>query len=157
MINVCRIVVLRKGYLPIRIAEELKTALLKYREATGLGRGIAAPQIGSSKRVFITYVGDKFQMYINPKIERYSEETNKFRELCMSSGVMWGDIERPENIIMTWTDENGGLHESQKFESFEARLLQHEYDHVEGMVTLDKTIPGTNSFVRDNPAEEKLR
>ncbi len=138
-------------------AGKLETTLLKYRELTGLGRGIAAPQIGINENVFITYVGDEVQVYINPIIEEYSEETNFYRELCMSSGVMWADIERPESIVLSWTDEKGDQHSSVSFSGPEARVLQHEYDHIQGTVCLDKAIAGTISFVDADPAEEGLR
>lgn len=138
------------------IIEELKEALLKFREITGLGRGIAAPQIGYNKKIFVTYVNDKFEVYINPAISKYSEELNLYKELCMSSGLMWADIERSESIVMSWLDENGKKLEKE-FDSFMARLIQHEYDHLNGEVCLDKGVPKTYSFVRSNPLDEKLR
>ncbi|MBL7045904.1 MAG: peptide deformylase [Parcubacteria group bacterium] len=138
------------------IAEKLTSTLLKYREVTGVGRGIAAPQIGLQKNVFITYVNDEVQTYINPVITKHSDETNFYRELCMSSSLMWADIERPQSITMTWTDETGKDH-GETFDDFIARLLQHEYDHLKGCVCLDKAIPGTIAFVSSNPLDEKLR
>jgi peptide deformylase len=85
-----------------------------------------------------------------------SEETNFYRELCMSSSILWSDIERPCTITITWTDENGET-QTKEYTSFMARLIQHEYDHLQGCVCLDKSIPGTISFVDSNPAKEEIR
>lgn len=140
----------------LEIAEKLKSVLLRYRELTGLGRGIAAPQIGINKKIFVTYVDDKFQIYINPRIIEKSESQNFLRELCMSSGIMSADVKRSEKIKLEWTDENGEKHEKE-FGAFLARLLQHEYDHLSGVVNLDCCVPGSVEFVITNPKDEKLR
>ena len=100
-----------------QIGEHLGAVLVRYREKTGVGRGLAAPQIGLSKRVFVTYLEDEVQTYINPEIIFQSEETNFYRELCLSSGTMWADVERSESITMRWTDEKGDKHEK-TFDSF---------------------------------------
>lgn len=138
------------------IVRKLTSVLLKYRNITGVGRGIAAPQIGLQKNVFITYINDDVQVYINPEIVDRSKKTNVYKELCMSSSLMWADVERPQSITMKWIDENGENHEI-KFDDFEARLLQHEEDHLRGCVCLDKAIPGTISFVSSDPLDEKIR
>lgn len=140
----------------LEIAEKLKETLLNYRKVTGLGRGIAGTQIGINKRVFITYVEDKFQVYINPKIIEKSDTQNLFKELCMSSGLLWGDVKRPEKIKLTWTEETGN-EQTKEFDGFIARLLQHEYDHLEGIINLDICKSGTMEFVTTNPADEKLK
>lgn len=140
----------------LEIAEKLKKVLLGYREATGLGRAVAAPQIGISKKVVVSYVEDKFETYINPKILERSESKNFLRELCMSSTVMCGDVKRSEKIKMEWTDENGARDEKE-FDGFMARLLQHEYDHLEGIVNLDICERGSIEFVVTDLKLEKLR
>lgn len=140
----------------LEIAEKLKTVILNFREVTGLGRGIAAPQIGINKKVFVTYVEDKFQIYINPKILEKSEKKNFFRELCMSSGLIWADVKRSQKINLSWTDENGEKQEKE-FEGFLARLLQHEFDHLLGVVNLDVCEKGTEEFVLTDPKLETLR
>ena len=139
-----------------QIGEHLGAILIRYHTKTGIGRGLAAPQIGLSKRVFVTYLEDKVQTYINPEIIWQSEETNFYRELCLSSGTMWADVERPEYIKIRWTDEEGLEHE-ETFDGFLARLIQHEYDHMEGMVNLDKAVTGTISLATDDPLKEQLR
>jgi len=138
------------------IVEKLTKAILKYREITGLGRGIAAPQIGLQKNVFITYIDNQVQVYVNPFIIKQSEETNFYRELCMSSSLIWSDVERPSSIVITFTDENGKT-QTKEYTNLMARLLQHEQDHLNGCVCLDKAVKGTISFVDSNPANEEIR
>lgn len=138
------------------IAQKLTEVLLKYRKITGLGRGIAAPQIGLQKNVFITYINDEVQTYINPVITKKSKETNFYRELCMSSSLIWSDVERPEKITIEWTDQNNKRNK-EEFDGFMARLLQHENDHLMGCICLDKAIPGTIGFVNSDPLKEEIR
>lgn len=82
------------------IGDQLGKILLRYRKIAGIGRGLAAPQIGLSKAVFVTFVDDKLQTFINPKIVEKSSETNFYRELCLSSGIMAADVERSEWVVM---------------------------------------------------------
>ena len=138
------------------IGEKLGEVLLKIRKVAGYGRGLAAPQIGENKSVFVTFVDDKLQTYINPKIISRSKKTNYYKELCLSSGIMSADIERSESIIMKWTDEKGEKH-NERFDSFMARLLQHEEAHLRGLPNLDEASPGAIEIFTGNPLEEKLR
>jgi len=138
------------------IGKQLGDVLIRYRKETGIGRGLAAPQIGIGERVFVTFLDEEIQIYINPEIIWKSEETNFYRELCLSSGMMSADVERPQSITMKWFDENGEEHE-QTFDGFLARLMQHEYDHLDGIVNLDKAVPGTIEMATFNPLEEQLR
>ncbi|MFA6429432.1 MAG: peptide deformylase [Patescibacteria group bacterium] len=140
----------------IAIGNRMKTVLQKYRALTGLGRGLAAPQIGESKSVFITFTDDRFSTFINPKIVEKSDQTNFYKELCMSVGIMAADVERPDWIVMEWTDENN-LTKSEKFDGFMARLYQHEVAHLHGRLNLDDAIPGGVEFVTFDPLKETLR
>lgn len=149
----CTEVTLEEG---LRIAQQLKKVLLKHRELTGYGRGFAAPQIGLSKKVFITFVGNEFKVYINPVITDSSKTTNYYRELCLSSGCLWADVKRPEWIVIKYLNETG-VEVEEKVEGFLARLLQHEYDHLQGIVNLDKATEGSIEFVTKDPLKETLR
>lgn len=83
----------------IELGKKLGEILLRYRKSVGYGRGFAAPQIGENKSVFVTFVDDELQTFINPKIVERSEKTNFYRELCLSSGIMSADVERLEWIV----------------------------------------------------------
>jgi peptide deformylase len=139
----------------VKVANALIIVLDKYRKVTGIGAGLAAPQIGLLKNVFVTMGKNGYEAYINPKIVKYSKESNFYRESCLSSRMMWGDVERPESITMKWIDM-GGKEKEEKFDSFKARLLQHEYDHLFGICCLDKVISGTVEY-SGNVKDEKIR
>lgn len=139
----------------IKIGNKLGKVLVKYRKLAGFGRGLAAPQIGINKSVFVSFVDDKLQIFINPKIVKTSKTKNYFRELCLSSGFTWGDVKRPDWIELEWTNEKRKF-QKQKFDSFMARLVQHEYAHLLGETNLDIAETKTIEFAK-NPLDEKLR
>ncbi len=138
------------------ISEKLQKTLLLYRDITGLGRGLAAPQVGISKRVFVTYSDNVFKTYINPQLVELSKEENLYRELCISCGYVSGDVKRPRSITLEYMDEKGER-QTKKADGFLARLLQHEYDHLGGILNLDKAEAGTISFMTSDPTKEELR
>ncbi len=146
-------VTLAEGLL---ISKKLEHVLLRYRAITGFGRGIAAPQIGESKSVFITYIEDKVQTFINPSIVQKSDTTNFYKELCMSAGIIAADVERPEWIVLEWMDEHG-MQKMERFDGFKARLYQHEVAHLNGLLNLDEATPGGIEFVNFDPLQEQLR
>ncbi len=138
------------------IGKQLGNILIHYREIAGIGRGLAAPQIGIGKAVFVTFVDNKLQTFINPSIVERSSETNFYKELCLSSGIMAADVERPEWIVMEWTDVEGTQH-NEKIEGFLARLYQHEEAHLRGITNLDEVVPQGIEFATFDPLKEKLR
>lgn len=138
------------------IAARLADVLTRYRRVTGIGRGLAAPQIGESKAVFVTYMNDEVSTYINPQIIRTSKTTNFYYEQCLSSGLITAEVERPKWIMLAWTDTIGN-HCQKKFYGFEARLLQHEEAHLRGMLNVDAAVPGSVVFATFNPLSETLR
>jgi peptide deformylase len=154
--------ILRKKTIPVSVKEGLEIAdklwktLNSYRKITGYGRGLAAPQIGIGKSVFITYLDDHIQYYINPKIITKSVHSNYCRELCLSCGLVWPDVKRPETVVLQWKDNDGNIRE-QEFSSLPARLIQHEYDHLLGIPNIDRAERGTIEICSTNPLDEKLR
>ena len=74
----------------------------------------------------------------------------------MSAGIVATDVERPEWIVMEWTDKDG-VRRSEKFDGFNARLYQHEEAHLRGRLNLDDAAPGGIQFVTFDPLKEQLR
>jgi peptide deformylase len=110
--------------------------------------GMAAPQIGKSIRIFVTEVRktryrnmntDKLRVFINPEIVSMSDATELGYEGCgsVAQSELFGEVERAKEISVRWYDEEGKQH-SNEFSGFLARVIQHEYDHLEGIVFLDK-------------------
>ncbi len=140
----------------ISIGDKLKTTLKKCREVTGFGRGLAAPQIGESKSVFVTYIEDIFKTYINPHILKSSAKNNLYRESCLSTICFSADVKRPESIHIEYLSESGKK-ENESVDGFIARLIQHEYDHLNGILSIDVCISGSIEFMLSNPLKEQLR
>lgn len=125
-----------------RLIDELMVTVL---QADGVG--IAAPQVARSHRLFIMASRPnprypkaprmKPTAIINPKITAHSQETVKGWEGCLSVPGIRGFVPRYQGIEVEYSDRNGEL---QKLEltDFVARIFQHEYDHLEGKVFLDR-------------------
>ncbi len=106
------------------------------------GRGLAAPQIGVMLRVFVmdpTWKdGDRSPIVcINPKITDTGAATEEGPEACLSIPGISAQVTRPTTIRLAWTDLNGARQE-QDLTGFAALCAQHELDHLNGMVTLDR-------------------
>ena len=104
-----------------------------------LGVGLAAPQVGIMRRMFVAEPvpasGNIYYM-INPEIyEREGSQVGE--EGCLSVPGLVGTVERPEKIKMRAQDIDGNWKEYE-FEGFEARVMCHEYDHLEGILYTDK-------------------
>jgi peptide deformylase len=108
----------------------------------GRGVGLAAPQIGQSLRMFVTDVeGDKHRIFINPEILLTSQEQVTFEEGCLSLPLLYVDVIRPETIkIQAWNEK--GRPFTLEVGGFLARVIQHEYDHLDGILFLDRLKSG---------------
>lgn len=122
------------------------------------GVGLAAPQIGQSLRLFIVdgapfadEEGDEpdpkavgiesfKKVFINPVIEEQTGDEWAFQEGCLSIPKIRENVNRREKIRVTYYDENWLLHEEQ-FDGYAARIIQHEFDHLEGILFTDKLPP----------------
>ncbi len=105
------------------------------------GRGLAAPQVGVMQRVFVMDTGWKEGrsdpvVCINPMLQEVSEERQTNSEGCLSIPGVSADVSRPAQVRMVWTGLNGGRF-VQSFDGFAAACVQHELDHLDGVVTFD--------------------
>ena len=120
------------------------------------GVGLAAPQIGLSIRLFIVdsspFAEDKEdndekkelmdfkKVFINAQIIEEDGDKWKFNEGCLSIPTIREDVERKPHIIIRYMDENFKQHE-EEYEGVRARIIQHEYDHIEGVLFTDRINP----------------
>ena len=106
-----------------------------------MGVGIAGPQVGVMRRIFVAQPDfeDPTKVYymINPVLLEESEEKEWGIEGCLSVPDMIGDVERPVWIKMEATDLDGNR-KVYEFEGFDARVMMHEYDHLDGILYTDK-------------------
>ncbi len=107
------------------------------------GVGLAAPQIGLAIRLFIVDTrGDEEtpaykKVFINAVITQETGEPWAFNEGCLSIPEVREDVMRKPTIFITYYDENWQKHE-EEITGFAARVIQHEYDHIEGKLFTDK-------------------
>jgi peptide deformylase len=119
------------------------------------GVGLAAPQIGISEAFFIYDIGDGLHLVVNPQIlERKGSVSGE--EGCLSIPGVYAPIERAEEITLSYLDHTG-KRRVHKFVDFEARVIQHEYDHLQGTLFVDRiTDPSTISLQEGSPVAEVL-
>ncbi len=100
------------------------------------GAGIAAPQVNSSERVCLALINGKMTPLINPDITWKSKETGTMEEGCLSLPGINVDVPRAVEIRVSFLTEKG---ESQELHlhDFDARVVQHEVDHLEGVLMVD--------------------
>jgi peptide deformylase len=105
-----------------------------------LGVGLAAPQLGVSQRLLVYRVGFDAPVIAlaNPEIEWTSEDAETLEEGCLSIPGITVDVERPVHVRVRAQDEEG---EERRVEAsgLEARVIQHEMDHLDGVLILDRT------------------
>lgn len=105
------------------------------------GIGLAAPQVGSNQRLIVVDCareGQEPQPYcmVNPEITWTSDELVLMNEGCLSLPEIFVDIERPDKVRVAYRDENGDAHEIDADGLF-ARCIQHEIDHLDGILHVD--------------------
>ncbi len=110
-------------------------------DSLSLGVGIAAPQVGILKNIIWVQRLDKenfpFEIYLNPKIIKYSEEKQEVREGCLSIPDRNENLDSRSKEILIEYDTLGGAHFTETVEGFTAVIFQHEIDHLNGILYLD--------------------
>jgi peptide deformylase len=116
-----------------KIAAEMLDAL-----HAGKGVGLAGPQVGFMKRIFVVHVeGDQSRVFINPSITATSAETVKYEEGCLSIPGVWADVIRARSLrIQAWNEK--GRPFTLDGDGILARVILHEYDHLEGVLFIDR-------------------
>lgn len=119
--------------------ELLKQALLAYRETYGAGRAIAAPQLGISRRLIVMLYQGEFIALINPTLRPESETIMRVWDDCMCMPGLFVEVERYSKIRVDYID----AHLEPRFLELEgdyAELVQHEYDHLDGILMTMRAI-----------------
>jgi len=118
-----------------RIAREMLEVL------RGQGVGLAAPQVGLAQRLFVTLAkDDEPRIFINPIITATSEEFGDYEEGCLSIPGIYADVTRPLALsVQAWNEK--GKPFSLEAEGLLARVIQHEFDHLNGVLFIDHLSP----------------
>jgi peptide deformylase len=118
------------------------------------GAGLAAPQIGVPLRAIVTHVDDQLRAVINPEIVRESEEEEESDEGCLSIPGWWGPVTRKTAVTVKGLGRTGKPLKI-KAEGLEARAFQHEIDHLNGVLFLDRMEDRSKLYKVKSVAEEE--
>jgi len=143
--------VLRKKAKDIEKGKDIKDLVNDMFETmhAAHGIGLAAPQIGKGIRLFIVdgttledepKLKDFKKVFVNPVMLNEDGKPWPFEEGCLSIPNIREEIERPEKIRIKYFDEDWNEHE-EEFDGMKARIIQHEYDHIEGKLFIDYLTP----------------
>lgn len=101
------------------------------------GAGLAAAQVGVSYRIFTVDVENKVMVFINPEVKDFSDDKVPFEEGCLSVQKIWGPVIRPKKLTVKALNENGEPIKI-RAKGLLARVIQHEMDHLNGTLFIDK-------------------
>lgn len=132
---------LRQPSQPVQnIDDELRTVIQEMFITMDKDRGIglAAPQIGKNIRLFVVKIDDGVErVFINPQIIGTSEKQCSYEEGCLSIPKMYAEVIRPESVTVQYQDAQG-RRKTIEATGLLARVIQHEYDHLEGILFIDR-------------------
>jgi len=145
-----------------KLIADMKQTLVAQTDPEGVG--LAAPQVGKSVQIFIVKPeeGSPFDVYINPQIELVPEKEQKTPkkkrdshklEGCLSLKIIWGTVKRAKKVKAEWMDENGVNHKK-TFVGFYATILQHEYDHLQGILFPRRVLEQEGQLYKSHKDEE---
>lgn len=142
---------LREKSKPVRVIDkkirdliqDLKDTLVSQNDPEGVG--LAAPQIGKNQRVFAIKPGSTIGIFINPEVVSISKDMTssnddkKIMEGCLSMPHYYGPIQRARSITIKYQNEEGEKL-TETFKGFKAHIIQHEIDHLNGVLFIDKLL-----------------
>lgn len=120
------------------VVADLHDTMMDFKKRYGAGRAIAAPQIGVMKRLIYMYI-DQPTVFINPVLEEKSKEMMRVWDDCMSFPDLLVKVERHYSFVIQYRDENW-KNQQMKLEGDLSELLQHEYDHLDGILAVSKAL-----------------
>jgi len=144
----------------LKIIEQMKKALLSARDPIGVG--LAAPQIGKPLQIFVSKPSAKspIQVFINPKVkligkpEKLKAEDKAVKlEGCLSLPNIWGEVCRPPMVSISYVDEFGNK-KTKKISGFLATIIQHEMDHLNGVLFPKRVLEQKGALYRSEKDEK---
>jgi len=148
------------------LAEELETiqsvvvdlhdTLMNFRKQYGVGRAIAAPQIGVMKRLVYMSIGEVSTVFINPRLEDMSEERMEVWDDCMCFPDLLVKVVRHTSCRIRYRDRNWKP-SSMALRGDLSELLQHEYDHLDGVLAVSRAMDGRSFALKSQKKFLKTR
>ncbi len=126
--------------------QDLHDTLMDYRKTYGAGRAVAAPQIGIQKRLLYMYL-DKPFVFINPVLTFPDEETYELMDDCMSFPGLMVKVRRYRRALIRYLDLNFQPRDM-ALEGDLSELLQHEYDHLDGILATMRAVDNKSLFLQ---------
>ena len=127
--------------------EDLHDTLMEYRRVHGAGRAIAAPQIGIRKRLLYMYT-DKPYVFVNPEMRFPDDETYELLDDCMSFPGLCVRVRRYKRCVISFLDKNF-LPCAMQLEGDLSELLQHEYDHLDGILATMRAVDARSFYFEE--------
>ena len=135
--------------------DDLRATLHEFRRAHGFGRGISAVQIGEPKRLIYIELDGRAWRLRNPAYEFQSQEKFRLWDDCFSFPDLLVQVERSAAVRIRYDGETGGVQRLEASGPF-SELLQHEMDHLDGILAVDRAI-GRNSLRTREEHERQAR
>ena len=129
------------------VFEDLRDTLAEFRRTHGFGRGISAVQIGEPKRLIYIELGGRAYRLRNPVFEFQSAEKFKLWDDCFSFPDLLVCLERFVEVRLRFENEAGEVERLEAAGAF-SELLQHEMDHLDGILAIDRALDGTSLCTR---------
>lgn len=136
-----------------QVAQDLRDTLEEFRSRNGFGRGIAAPQIGATERLIFVDAGTPLAM-VNPQIFRRSRKTMTLWDDCFSFPDLLVKVKRHLAISMRYQDLQGRKH-TLEADGALSELLQHEVDHLDGILAIDRAVDSRHIAYRSELAKKE--
>ena len=128
------------------LVDDLRDTLHDFRSRNGFGRGIAAPQIGVTQRVIVVDIGEPLAL-VNPVIVKRSRKMVTLWDDCFSFPDLLAKVKRNLAVDVQYLDLAGHRHRI-KAEGALSELLQHEIDHLDGVLAIDRAIDSKHIVYR---------
>ena len=116
---------------------DLRDTLRDFRARNGWGRALGAPVIGVPQRLVLVEYDETSIVLINPYFAGWSTDEESAYESCITFPALWGSVCRPRGVVVVARDEHG-IERRWEAEGELARIFQHEIDHLDGLVWLDR-------------------
>jgi peptide deformylase len=130
------------------VFEDLRATLAEFRRTHGFGRGISAVQIGEPKRLIYIELGGRAYRLRNPEFEFQSGEKFELWDDCFSFPDLLVRLERSVNVRLQFQDEAGEVEHIEATGAF-SELLQHEMDHLDGVLAIDRALDRNSLCTRE--------
>ena len=131
------------------IISDMHDTLINFKQTYHAGRAIAAPQIGVFKRIIYMYINNEPTIIVNPVLDFPDDETMEVLDDCMSFPNLLVKVLRHKRCLLSYTDQNWEKQEV-VFEDELSELIQHEYDHLDGILATMRAKDNKSLIVKEN-------